>query len=377
MNLTISPIKSNLSRTLPISFKGYDIIDGHTHIGGNCNAEDLLSLTKDRHPYDWKSDDVKFFVTSAIENMTKKDGKYLMDEIEGNKKIIENIRKTSNPEKFIPLAVCEVDTGNAKNIDKLLSSKDDKFYGLKFHPMVIEIDADDERYNPYMKVAQKHKVPCVFHTENGYADPKKIYELAKRTPDVPVVLYHMNIVPSGKVGDRPEEEINSKGLQNDKDKWCWDVREAWNREGVDVVEQAIKNKDANLYLETSWTKPEFVVEAIKRVGADRVIWGTDAPIGDNGENSNREKYIDHVNEFKKAIREAFPENAEEIEDKVFYKNAEKLFGKNKQQNPIMQFANKVENGAKQLYTNYINSKAENIKTLQKSDNLNANFALLA
>lgn len=43
----------------------------------------------------------------------------------------------------------------------------------------------------------------------------------------------------------------------------------------------------------------------------------------------------------------------------------------------MQFANKVENGAKQLYTNYINSKAENIKALQKSDNLNANFALLA
>ncbi len=359
MNLTISPIKP--IRPM-IQFKGYDIIDGHTHIGGNCNAEDLLSLTKERHPYDWKSDDIKFFVASAIENMTKKDGKYLMDEIEGNKKLLENIRKTNHEDKFIPLAVCEVDSGNAKNIDKLLSSKTDKFYGLKFHPMVIGLDADDEKYTPYMKVAQKHKVPCVFHTENGYADPKKIYELAKRTPDVPVVLYHMNIVPSGKVGERPEKEILNKNLQNDKDKWCWDVREAWNREGIDVVEQSIKNGDANLYLETSWTKPESAVEAIKRVGADRVIWGTDAPIGDNGENSDRERYIDHVNAFKNAIREAFPENAEEIEDKVFYKNAERLFGKNKEEKGIMQFANKIGAGAKQLYDNVVAAKVESIKS---------------
>ncbi len=361
MNFTISPIKPVLS------FRGYDIIDGHTHIGMNCNAEDLLSLTKDRNPYDWKSDDVKFFVTSAIENMTKKDGKYILDEIEGNKKLLENIKKTNNADKFIPLAVCEVDTGNAENIDKLLNSKTDKFYGLKFHPMVIGLDADDKKYNPYMKIAQKYKVPCVFHTENGNADPKKIYELAKRTPDVPVVLYHMNIVPLGKVGERPEEEIQSKNLQNHRDKWCWDVREAWNREGIDIVEQSIKNNDANLYLEISWTKPESMIEAIKRVGADRVIWGTDAPIGDNGENSNREKYIDNVNRFKNAIRESFPENAEEIEDKVFYKNAEKLFRKNKEQNKITKFTNNIEKNTKQIYTNYINSKIK-ILTEKKSSN---------
>ena len=371
MNLSISPIKPI------INFKGYDIIDGHTHIGMNCNAEDLLSLTKDRNPYDWKSDDVKFFVTSAIENMTKKDGKYVMDEIDGNKKLLENIRKTNNEDKFIPLAVCEVDTGNADNIDKLLSSKNDKFYGLKFHPMVIGLDADDEKYNPYMQVAQKHKVPCVFHTENGNADPKKIYELAKRTPDVPVVLYHMNIVPSGKVGDRPEEEIQSKNLQNDRDKWCWDVREAWNREGIDVVEQAVKNKDANLYLEVSWTKPESMVEAIKRVGADRVIWGTDAPIGDNGENSNREKYIDNVNRFKNAIREAFPENAEEIEDKVFYKNSEKLFRTNKEQNKITKFANNIKTDAKQAYADYIKSKVKKMQANQKLNSSQNKFSIVA
>lgn len=371
MNFSISPIKTM------INFKGYDIIDGHTHIGMNCKAEDLLSLTKDRNPYDWKSDDIKFFVTSAIENMSKQDGKYILDEIEGNKKLLENIKKTSNPEKFIPLAVCEVDTGSAENIDKLLSSKTDKFYGLKFHPMVIGIDADNEKYNPYMKIAQKHNVPCVFHTENGNADPKKIYDLAKRTPDVPVVLYHMNIVPSGKVGDRPEEEIQSKNLQNDRDKWCWDVREAWNREGIDIVEQSIKNKDANLYLEVSWTKPETLVEAIKRIGADRVIWGTDAPIGDNGENSNREKYIDKVNSFKYAIREAFPENAEEIEDKVFYKNAERLFKKEKGQNKAVKLSNKIENNAKQIYANYINSKVEKLKAEQKIKPHSNQFSIVA
>ena len=366
MNLTILPIRSILSNK--ISFNGYNIIDGHTHIGQQNDkkytVDDLLGLTKVYNPYDWKSDDISNFVVSGIEAMSKSNGKYILDEIEGNKKTLLSIKNSTCPDKFIPLAVCQVDSGSSDNIDKLLSDKKDKFYGLKFHPMAIQIDADDKRYESYMKVAQKHNVPCVFHTENGYGDPKKIYNLAKKFPEVPVVLYHMNIVPSGRVGDLQKEEIERKQLEKDKDKWCWDVREKWNREGINVVEQALKNGDADLYLELSWTKPESMVEAVKRVGADRVIWGTDAPIGDFGENSNRERYIDNVNNFKQAIRKAFPNNAEEIEDKIFYKNAERLFKKGKFQNNNFRYAQQyianVNATAKPLELSNNNAKTLNL-----------------
>ena len=345
MNLTISPIKHITNPQ--ISFKGYHVIDGHAHLGQhhnkNYSAESLLSLTKSYNPHDWKSDDVSYFVVSNIEGLSKTKGNYVLDEIQCNQKLLSDIRKSNLPDKFIPLAVCQVDLGSAKNIENLLQTGN-KFNGLKFHPMSIAIDADDKRYEPYMNVAKKYNLPCVFHTENGYAAPQKIYNLAKKFPTVPIVLYHMNIVPAGKVGERPKEEIENKKLENDKDKWCWDVREKWNEEGINVVEQALKNKDANLYLETSWTKPETVVEAIKRVGADRVIWGTDAPIGDYGENSTRERYIDNINLVKNALKKEFGENAKDIENKIFYENAEKLFKKQEKSNNILNFIqNKISN----------------------------------
>ena len=363
MNLAISPIKSVVNQK--VSFRGYNVIDGHTHLGQhkdkNYRTEDLLSLTKAYNPYDWKSDDVSHFVVSSIEALSKTNDKYLLNETDSNKKILSDINNSNYPDKFIPLAVCQVDSGNANNIENLFRTEKNKFHGLKFHPMAIGIDADDKKYEPYMEVAKKHNVPCVFHTENGYAAPDKIYNLAKKFPTVPVVLYHMNIVPAGKVGDRPKEEIESKNLENDKDKWCWDVREKWNREGIDVVEQSLRNKDANLYLETSWAKPEAVIEAIKRVGPDRVIWGTDAPIGDYGENSNRERYIDNINVLKNAIRNEFGKDAEKIENKVFYENAEKLFKKQQKQNNILGF---IQNKILNINSNKNMPEANNNKTTQ-------------
>jgi len=157
------------------------------------------------------------------------------------------------------------------------------------------------------------------------ADPRRIYNLAKRTPNVPVVLYHMSLAPAKKVSDLTEDEINQRGIGNARDKWIWDVREKWNQDGIDAVKESLTKKDANLYLETSWTKPETVVKAIKEVGADRVLFGTDAPIGDFGEFATKEKYYEYVDSIQNAIRTEFKEKADGIIEKVFYQNAEGLF----------------------------------------------------
>ena len=52
--------------------------------------------------------------------------------------------------------------------------------------------ADDYRCDPYMEFARKNNLPCMFHSEGeGVSGVESIYNLAKRFPDVPVILAHM------------------------------------------------------------------------------------------------------------------------------------------------------------------------------------------
>ena len=45
---------------------------------------------------------------------------------------------------------------------------------------------------------------------------------------------------------------------------------------IAVVEKSLAAGEANLYVETSQTPVEWIVEAVRRLGEDRVLFGTDA-----------------------------------------------------------------------------------------------------
>ena len=309
------------------SFKcNNQIIDSHVHLGKmggkTYRPETLVEFSTPNE----QGKSVKAFFASALECLVKENGKYAENETSGNLNMVQNIKNANAQDVIKPLLSCQPDCGNADNIETLLKSGE-KFYGFKFHPMGAGLNADSTLYDPYMKLAQKYKLTTVFHSDatGTMADPRRIYNLAKRTPNVPVVLYHMSLAPAKKVSDLTEDEINQRGIGNARDKWIWDVREKWNQDGIDAVKESLTKKDANLYLETSWTKPETVVKAIKEVGADRVLFGTDAPIGDFGEFATKEKYYEYVDSIQNAIRTEFKEKADGIIEKVFYQNAEGLF----------------------------------------------------
>jgi len=296
-----------------LAFNGY-IIDSHCHDSQADKTFENLYKTPELDQYVSKiknelsaqpeKDTLKYVLVSSLACLKENVNQYY-----GNLKSRQELDRCQNKSVFKSIATCTPGEGSADEIEKLLTEKPGEYVGLKFHPhytgLRTLLNPDSEIYKPYMELARKYKLPCVFHTAPGYSDPEHIYNLAQKFPEIPVVLYHMNLAPDGH----------------------WNEREKWNVKGIEIVEKAKANNNANLYLDTSWVSPKTVAEAIKRVGADRVLFGTDAPLGefDQPEKAKPNFYSDNVNNIKSEIKTKFVDKSEEILDKVFYKNAEELF----------------------------------------------------
>lgn len=315
-----------ISKIGTVSFSG-KIIDSHVHTGhwdkpaeGKPNGAEpyLISDIFERADSVKRNGDViSKVIVSNLDCLKEENGFPLMDEIKGNKTLLDQCK--GNPRTAV-LAVCQPKTGNVENIKKLFRENPKGFVGLKFHPLTSGLIASDSRYVPYLKFAEEKGIPSLFHSQVNVdnntgvllndslsvADPRYIYETAKKAPKAPVILGHMGA---------------GWGQAHSK--------------AVDVLMESIEKGDANLYADISWVdfnnpeKPNLVA-AIKRLmysskgdKTDRLLFGTDAPIaeyyGDKG------LYARIVKETKDAIRKNFGDKSEEIIEKIFYKNADDLF----------------------------------------------------
>ena len=308
-----------------ISFTGR-IIDAHVHSGNWWRQSTLYDHTNDIDTFTRQTlpngDNVEKVVVSNLDCMVRvehpgESAKFLMNELDGNRRLLEIAK--GNP-KIIPLATCQPGYGNIENIETLFRENPSKFAGLKFHSEQLAIPADSEVYNPYMEFAQKQKLPCLFHSGQTYdsaqgiattvSKPEQIYRIARRYPDIPVIMAHLG-------GNSPGNAMAA----------------------VDCIIQSIKNNNSKLYADISWIdcdNPEKPIlrEVIKRLKSenalDRIMFGTDAPIGRFGfwgENYVKpiDAYTNNIKEIKNMITIHFGEEAEEIIDKIFYKNANDLF----------------------------------------------------
>ena len=173
--------------------------------------------------------------------------------------------------------------GSASNLEPFL--RDKGFVGIKFHPKFNQFRADDPRVDAYLDLCEKYGVPAVFHCGmESECHPRTIYRLAKRHPKVAVVLYHMVFF-----GD--------------------------SRLAIEVAEEAKAKNDARIYLETSQTKADAILDAIRRLGSVFVLFGTDATY--YGEDHYKE-YFETLNMLKKEL-------SSEDYERVVSGNAFKLF----------------------------------------------------
>lgn len=125
-----------------------------------------------------------------------------------------------------------------------------KFLGVKLHPLLDGYHPNDPSVHPLAELLVERGMPVLVHCGHPiFTLPWSIEELAVEFPDLRVVLGHMghgNIV-----------YINGS---------------------IDVAE-----RNPNVYLETSGMPMHSKIRtAFERVGAERVMYGSDAPFHDPG-----------------------------------------------------------------------------------------------
>lgn len=322
----------NVTRIEGISFMR-NIIDSHVHIGKHngktYTKEQLDVFVKSDLP---NNDRLEKLLVSDIDVLYS-----VKDEYNGNKSALELFSKSDRYEVF---ASCSPKDGNVENIKRLYKEYPNRFIGLKFHPTFQNLDPLDEKYFPYMEFANENKIPCLFHSavlvdKNGklikdkleVSDPEKIYKLAKKYKDTPIVMAHLGA-----------------GWEESHDK------------AINILVESIKKGDANLYADISWVdiglprkKGEFIegdyrakdhiIKAIKRLKgigdkdwnygdqSFRLMFGSDAPLDRFSTDCAREEYTAFVNDIKHAIQtdKDLAENSEKIIDDIFYNNAKNLY----------------------------------------------------
>ena len=124
--------------------------------------------------------------------------------------------------------------GTIKQADVIL--RDEKCVGIKLHPLYHQY-ALDQYADVIFPIARKHGKPVLIHAEK---EPTYIVPMADRYPDVQFIIAHMGDVPY-----------------------------------VDAVAQA---KHGNIWLDTSGiasSKNQVIEYAVSRIGADRILFGTD------------------------------------------------------------------------------------------------------
>lgn len=256
------------------------IIDVHAHIGSfrgyNLSTENLIANLD------------RFGVALAL--ISNIDGAHLpgktldLDEQTANRITLETVRKYSNKLRGLAWSRPTDPKGSPAHLEPFL--RDHGFVGVKLHPDMNQFPADSACVDGYLALCAKYKVPAVFHSDatGSNSGPEKIYAAARRHPRVAIVLYHMGFL----------------GPHND---------------AIAIVKESLAKKDAQLYLETSQADPQAVLLAIKILGAERVLFGTDATY--YGE-QHYEKYIAMIELLQKEL------SAEDFA-KVTRENAKRLF----------------------------------------------------
>ena len=297
------------------------IIDAHVHTGNWMGIQYTVGQLEAimEKPLS-NGDTIDGMIVSNLFCNIRDEGK---DELTGNRELLDAVR--SKPQ-FLPLAVCQPRKGSVGKIRQLFTENPGSFVGLKFHPDHQELSATDAKYEPYLQFAEENALPCLFHCgiawegytlaekSRRYSSAEAIYELARKFPGTPIVLAHL-----GAGGPVVHEKT------------------------VAVLLESLEKKDAKLYADISWvdweTKTKATIVGLVKVlkarnSLDRLLFGTDAPIGEYEtlkENGGRVLYSAVVEDIKNAIKkdaDLAPDSAGIIHG-LFYRNAKMLFLKRK------------------------------------------------
>jgi len=185
-------------------------------------------------------------------------------------------------ERIIPFASIHPGNGNfGEIIDRI---KNEGIKGIKLHPMYQDFYADDERLFPVYEKIAKANLLLIFHSgfdivfpDDDNASPSRILRVCEKFPELKIVASHTG---------------------------GWKM---W-----DEVLKLIAGK--NIWLEISMTLKyiedvETFYGIVRNHSADKILFGTDAPWGNQAEDVKAVKELNISSTLKEKI---FQENAEAL-----------------------------------------------------------------
>jgi len=205
------------------------IIDAHCHIGRGCgyslSAEELLRQMDANA------------VQSAV--IVPVDRCIAVDNVEGNNEVLAAAQ--ANPDRLIPFATVNPWYGD-RAISELNRAFAEGAAGLKLHPVLQGFSISDEIVYPVVEAAIEHRKPIYFHTGTPVScTPFQLSELAMRFPKGRFIMGHVAYA------------------------------DYWND-----VAAAVKCVP-NITIETSLHLASFIKSLCDDLGAEKLIYGSDAP----------------------------------------------------------------------------------------------------
>lgn len=266
-------------------------IDTHVHVGGEAvgfhMTEEMVLEMMEKYKIDYA------IVSNGDAGEMNHSQELLPQEVQISQE--DALKRTitfakENPQKIgLAVWVKPYLQGLTEELETLIKNNLDVIHAIKLHPFHSNTAPTDEKVLPYIELASKYHLAVVSHTGGcEAADPVHLYEAAKMFPKIPFVMVHM-------------------GLGTD------------NKQALELL-----GRLDNLYGDTTWVPMDTTIEAMKRYGSKKMIFGSDAPIdgvdtylcNPKGERSVYQDYFHVLPE--KISREAYED--------LMYQNAMQVFG---------------------------------------------------
>lgn len=266
------------------------IIDSHVHIGKMLN----FRMTEKQVLYSMERYGIGFALVSNIEcaefdHKGRRIPAFLQKSQNSVLKSTVGFARR-NPNKTGVLAWLKINSELPdEEFVSVLRENRDVIYGFKLHPFHSRTAPDDERLEVIYKLAAEYNLPVVSHTGGcDEASSIRLFNAAKKHPELNFVMVHM--------------DLGSDNLQ-----------------AIELL-----GKLPNLYGDTTWVPVGSTLEAVRRYGSEKILFGSDSPIDGkdtylHNKAGVRSLYQEYFNEFREQISKADYDN-------IMYINAARLFG---------------------------------------------------
>ena len=134
-------------------------------------------------------------------------------------------------------------SGDAETAERMLRQYRNQIACMKVHPQTAQVPLGSQRYEPYLQLCKAYGLTFAVHTEPGRCSSMdSLAAMADRHPEINFVAVHMEL------------------------------------RGDHVHAVSLIEKRPNLFGDTTFVPVNDVRTAIDRCGADKIVFGSDAPI---------------------------------------------------------------------------------------------------